>query len=214
MDMTQPQDLSPQDPTRQQPASPGPMLNRRAFMAWAGALTAAAAAPKVAEGASLPLTAQQAASRLLAQCTFGGDLTLIDTVASVGAEAWIDAQRSLPLQPMLPEVVALLNSGATGEEGEYLAFDWVWWQRALTAPDVVRLRVAFALSQIFVISRREDTLYDYSIAPAAFNDVLLRGAFGNFKDLLREVTLSPSMGLYLSHLNNRRSDASLNRFPD
>ncbi|MEO1370713.1 MAG: DUF1800 family protein, partial [Acidobacteriota bacterium] len=203
-------------PPPRDPASAGPTLHRRAFLAWAGALTAAAAAPRVAsaQGGVDSLTARQAASRLLAQCTFGADLDLIDEVASSGAEAWIDAQQALPLRPLLPEVVALIESGATGVEDEYVAFDWVWWQRAMTAPDVLRLRVAFALSQIFVISRREDTLFDYAIAPAAFHDALLRGAFGNFKDLLRDVTLSPSMGLYLSHLNNRRSDPSLNRFPD
>ncbi|MEM8993539.1 MAG: DUF1800 family protein, partial [Acidobacteriota bacterium] len=211
MDTTQTQDL-PQDAP-----SPGPTFDRRAFLAWAGALTAAAAAPRASASgpaADVPLTARQAASRLLAQSTFGGDLDLIDEVASLGAEAWIDAQLALPLQPTLPEVLELIETGATGVEGEYVAFDWVWWQRAMTAPDVVRLRVAFALSQIFVISRREDTLYDLAIAPAAFHDALLRGAFGSFKDLLRDVTLSPSMGLYLSHLNNRRSDPSLNRFPD
>ncbi|MEM1181045.1 MAG: DUF1800 domain-containing protein [Acidobacteriota bacterium] len=193
----------------------GPPLNRRAFLAWAGALTAAAGAPRAASAqGGTTLTARQAASRLLAQATFGGDLALIDQVVSQGDEAWLDAQLALPVQPMLPEVLALHDSGASGEELEYLYFDWIWWQRAMTAPDVLRMRVAFALSQIFVISRREDTLFDYSTAPAAFHDALLRGALGSFKDLLREVTLSPSMGLYLSHLNNRRSDPVANRFPD
>ncbi len=158
------------------------------------------------------LTARQQASRFLAQSTFGGDLSQIDAVMTAGPAGWLDSQLSLPHEPMLPTILPLFN--ADPEENGPFAFDWTWWQSAMTASDLVRQRVASALSQIFVISRRIDVLFDDSRAVGAFWDVLSRHAFGSFRDLLLDVTLQPSMGLYLSHLYNRRSDPAANRFPD
>ncbi|MEM7588204.1 MAG: DUF1800 family protein [Acidobacteriota bacterium] len=210
--------VQPDESTRAEPTSGGPSLDRRRFLAWAGAAGAAAgaaqlSAPKAHAGGTL-LTPRQTASRFLAQCTFGGDLALIDQVMNAGFDNWLDAQMALPVVAFIPEMQQLIDSGAVADGDEYLYLDWIWWQRAMTAPDVLRTRVAFALSQIFVISRRLEMLLDTPKAPGAMQDVLLRGAFGNFRDLLRDVALNPAMGLYLSHLFNRRSDASLNRFPD
>ncbi|MEM7802520.1 MAG: DUF1800 family protein, partial [Chloroflexota bacterium] len=89
-----------------------------------------------------------------------------------------------------------------------------WWQALMTNPDQLRQRVANALSQIMVISTRPDELEDLGTAIGSFHDMLLRHAFGNFRDLLYDVTLHPAMGFYLSHAGNQRSDSSINRFPD
>jgi uncharacterized protein (DUF1800 family) len=89
-----------------------------------------------------------------------------------------------------------------------------WWQQAMASPDLVRQRVALALSEIFVISERFDRLYIAPDGRASYYDMLLRNAFGNYRDLLMDVTRHPAMGMYLSHLNNRKSDPALNRFPD
>ena len=62
--------------------------------------------------------------------------------------------------------------------------------------------------------RQPEELFEDSRATAAYWDLLADNAFGNFKDLLLGITLQPSMGIYLSHLYNRRSDLSINRFPD
>ena len=84
----------------------------------------------------------------------------------------------------------------------------------MAGPDPVRQRIALALSEIFVISERQDTLFLNPAGRADYYDMLLRNAFGNYRDLLMDVTRHPAMGVYLSHLNNRRSDPALNRFPD
>ena len=84
----------------------------------------------------------------------------------------------------------------------------------MTAPDVLRQRVAYALSQIFVVSDNVDVLNIYPAALASYYDVLLNNAFGNFRDLLQAVALHPSMGVFLSHLNNAKADPANNRFPD
>ena len=194
----------------------GPHLDRRRFLQWTSALGATLGAAGSALAMSndpSTLTERQQASRFLAQATFGGDLALIDGVEAAGPAAWLDAQMDLPAQPFLPQIFDLLEQSPDDDETFYL-FDWVWWQRAFTAPDVVRQRVAFALSQIFVTSRRADELWDPAWANGAFWDVLADNAFGNFRDLLLQVALQPSMGIYLSHLHNRRSDPVANRFPD
>jgi uncharacterized protein (DUF1800 family) len=67
--------------------------------------------------------------------------------------------------------------------------------------DLLRQRVALALSELFVISLDSD-LSNQGYGLADYYDVLLRNSFGNFEDMLYEVTLHPCMGFYLSHLNN------------
>ncbi|MCE2862877.1 MAG: DUF1800 domain-containing protein, partial [Opitutaceae bacterium] len=80
-----------------------------------------------------------------------------------------------------------------------------WFKNVLTARDQLRQRVAFALSQILVIS--DVGLGDDSRAEpiANYYDILGNGAFGNFRTLLERVTLSPMMGEYLSSLRNAKA---------
>ncbi len=93
-------------------------------------------------------------------------------------------------------------------------FRFVWWENAIEAPDQLRQRVAFALSQILVVSSQSADLSDSGFGLAAYYDVLLRHAFGNYRDLLEEVTLHPVMGLYLSMARNEKADPSRNIRPD
>ena len=79
--------------------------------------------------------------------------------------------------------------------------------------DQLRQRVAFALSEIFVISDI-DILRDHPYAITTYNDMLLDGAFGNYQRLLRNVSLHPAMGIYLSHINNHKAVPEDNIFPD
>jgi len=92
-----------------------------------------------------------------------------------------------------------------------------WWNQALkagTSADPLRQRVAFALSQIAVISDRVDAIGSSPIAMANYFDMLLRNAFGSYRTFLYDVTLHPCMGAYLSHLRNAKEDAENNLFPD
>jgi uncharacterized protein (DUF1800 family) len=81
-----------------------------------------------------------------------------------------------------------------------------WWQLALTAPDQLRQRVAFALSEIFVVSDVNDALANNAEGATVYYDMLARDAFGNFRQLLEDVTLHPIMGAYLSHLKSPKAD--------
>ena len=94
-----------------------------------------------------------------------------------------------------------------------LHFNYAWWHNMITSEDQLRQRVAYALSQLLVVSSQSD-LGDFGHSLAAYYDILIKHSFGNYKDLLMEVTMSPAMGYYLSHLNNPKANPDENVHPD
>jgi len=88
-----------------------------------------------------------------------------------------------------------------------------WWNIVVHGGDQLRQRVAFALSEIFVISRN-GPLLTYPDARLSYYDTLVRYAFGNFEHLLRAVTYHPAMGRYLSYLGNSKGDPEHGNHPD
>ena len=162
------------------------------------------------------LTTEQEASRFLAQATLGADYDLIQQVASLGIEQWIDAQFALPQSQLLDYVYAeLYDVASIGTETPWRElFRYALWQTTLYGQDLLRQRVALALSEIFVISTETDAIYGVANGAADWYDMLLRNAFGNFRDLLQDVTLHPLMGSFLSHAGNRKTNLAENRFPD
>ncbi|QOV90981.1 DUF1800 family protein [Humisphaera borealis] len=79
-----------------------------------------------------------------------------------------------------------------------------WWRNSITGDDQLRQRVAFALAQIFVVSAQDGTVNGRTEALANYHDMLVDNAFGNFRALLREVTLHPIMGQYLNMRGNTK----------
>lgn len=148
------------------------------------------------------------ASRFLVQATYGPTPEMIVTVQSQGYAAWIENQFTRPLVSHLAYVDALPE-----------AEPWSWharesiWKQAILGPDQLRQRVALALSEIFVVSAEDDDL-GRAEPVAAYMDLLNRNAFGNFRQLLEEVTLSPSMGAYLDMLSNDKEDPETGRNPN
>lgn len=142
----------------------------------------------------------------LTQATFGPTMSDLQPLLAHGAGAWIDGQ--LALAPTLHRpAVQLLGNQPQHRQA-------VWWRRALTAPDQLRQRVAYALSQILVISDVPDNLGSDVHGCAEYYDILVRGAFGRYRDLLRNVALSPQMGKYLSHLQNAKANPTTGARPD
>ena len=141
-------------------------------------------------------TDTNAAARFLIQSTFGPSLNDITNVQSLGYSNWISAQFALPITHHLPVV---LTNMVADPSNPFPSSDWfnTWWQNSVTAPDQLRQRVAFALSEILVVSE-SGTLQDKATALAAYYDTLVDNAFGNYRDLLKAVTLTPAMGLYLN----------------
>jgi uncharacterized protein (DUF1800 family) len=84
----------------------------------------------------------------------------------------------------------------------------------LKGEDQLRLRMAYALSQIFVISLNDGDVDNYDRAVAQWLDILKANSFGNYRDLLQSVSVNPMMGIYLSHLANQKADVNTGRVPD
>jgi uncharacterized protein (DUF1800 family) len=90
----------------------------------------------------------------------------------------------------------------------------VWFEAAINGEDQLRQRVAWALSQYFVIGEPGSNHPNTTERYLNFYDIFVRGAFGNFRNILSEVTWSPHMGYYLSYIDNRKADPSQGTFPD
>ena len=142
-----------------------------------------------------------AASRFLTQATYGPSASDIASVQALGYAGWISNQFSLPITTHLAIVQA---NGILGPYQPYPTALWFssWWQNAVTAPDQLRQRVAFALSEIMVVSQIAPYLGSKSDELAYYYDTLLTNAFGNFRTLLKAVTLTPAMGDYLNMAHN------------
>jgi uncharacterized protein (DUF1800 family) len=161
------------------------------------------------QGPSAPPTAPEAA-RLLTQATFGPTDAGIQQVQSQGINGWITAQLSMPLGTSHE---AYLNAAQTANGGvDNNNFYQTWWRQAISNEDQLRQRVAFALSQIFVISLNDPTVDPRGVA--SYYDMLARNAFGNYRTLLNDVSLHPMMGRYLTFLANQKEDAAGTRTPD
>lgn len=167
------------------------------------------------------------AARLLQQATFGPTLRELDRVQQLGVAAWIDDQlTNAPVslhRPYIEQIYADFNGPRTDLTYLYSEMDnfifgnnctTPFARAALSGPDQLRQRVAFALSQICVISRRDPNLENKPLAVADYYDIFVRNAFGNYDDVLREVTLHPVMGRYLSHIGNQKARPEINQYPD
>lgn len=179
-------------------------------LAWMSPLPAEPVFADGFEAVGLP-PAQVDAARLLAQATFGPRPAEIEAVAASGGPAWIDAQMALPPSSMLAYMRARNDTnGAPEAPIGFGYFTEAWFDRAIRAPDQLRLRVAFALSEIMVVSERGGGLADDGLTLGGYYDLLIANAFGNYRELLEQVTLSPAMGRYLSMYRNRKSDPTQN----
>ncbi len=167
--------------------------------------------PAAAPAVSLTSVTATAAARFLTQATFGPTKTEIDALTGGSIDTWITAQMALPFSSHRTATVA--DRTAFGGSNSFTNWNAIhmqnrqsaWFKLALTAPDQLRQRVAFALSQILVTSDIALGDDDRAEPLANYYDILGNGAFGNFRTLLENVTLSPMMGEYLSSLRNSKA---------
>ena len=160
------------------------------------------------------LTSPAEASRFLAQASYGSSPKDIKALTGRTANEWIEAQFSRP-------PTSLLNTMRYWQQRSGKAITLTdahnaWWYSTVQQ-DQLRQRVAFALSQIFVVSTNGDVSH-FPKGIASYYDMLARNAFGNFRQLLEDVTLHPMMGVYLTHIGNHKerfdSTGKLTQAPD
>lgn len=164
-------------------------------------------------------------TRFLTQATFGPTEEAIKALYESNGDysTWIDEQMAAPRISVLESLDEHMRaSGLNPLNKRNLELDWqkrmllsdVLWERFVHGEDQLRQRVAFALSQIFVISDLSDALFNDTRGIANYHDIMADHAFGNYRDLLEAVTLNPMMGEYLSMVRNEKADASRNIRPD
>lgn len=144
-----------------------------------GAVTATTAGPIGPQPAPDP--AKIHAVRWLEQATFGATPAQLAALMAAGQNAWLAQQFALPASPLplTTDLTVLRNN---------------WYNNMASGKDQLRQRMIFALSQLFVVSADKNP-YANEIQP--WLATLSSHAFGNFNQLLREMTLNPSMGKYL-----------------
>jgi uncharacterized protein (DUF1800 family) len=162
------------------------------------------------------------AFRFLAQSTYGPTEAEVARLISLGDSSnayarWIDDQiANPPVSLQLPTVqtaYAALTNPAQMIGSLNTDRQEIWFRNSITGPDQLRQRVAFALSEIMVVSQ-QSTLQNMPHALADYYDMLARNAFGDFRKLVEDVTLHPAMGVYLNMLGNQKPDAARNIRPD
>lgn len=159
-----------------------------------------------------------AAARFLQHAQFSGSEADIAAVKSQGASAWLDAQMSTPSSIGGWDWLTARGYSAIDSnkfyEMDYHA-NYMAWYQIMASPDGVRRRMALALSEFFVVGiSGVSTLNWPQFAMAHYWDILCNNAFGNYRQLLEEVTLSIAMGEFLNTLGNQKEDAATGRLPD
>lgn len=147
---------------------------------------------KVQIGVANPQVTPAAARRFLEQAAFGPTPSDAANVQTIGYQAWLTQQFNM---------AQVSNySGITSDQSGLPA---LFLANAVTNPDQLRQRVAFALSQIFVTSI-EKLIWNQNMI--LFQNMLLADAFSNFSQIMSDVTLSPAMGQYLDMANNAKAN--------
>jgi len=173
-------------------------------------------------------------SRFLMQATLGFNVETLRQVARQGIENWLQQQLNASLQQrnifenttnqiwqdFRARLLAQYGQAAINGDGNdpALPYKWyfhmAWWHYTLSSQqDLLRQRIAQALSELLVISDNS-SLELNAVGMASYYDLLYQHAFGHYADLLYDVSLHPCMGVYLSHLNNQKADPSRYIHPD
>ena len=172
----------------------------------------------------VPVVNPPDAARFLEQATFGATDADIHNLSMIGYQAWLNQQFNIAPTPAEPgvEMALIVNNPpcAAGDvkcnaalfvqnDADENLVQAAFWQQSLTAPDELRQRIKYALSQIFVISSSNTTsIQSMPRGEAGYYDMLGVDAFGNFRQLLQDVTLSPMMGQFLSMQGNDKGNAT------
>ncbi len=155
---------------------------------------------------------QNEASRFLLQATYGPDDASISAVVSQNYDAWITNQFNTTQTLQMDNLnFQKSKNGGVATFNQY----WnSWWQLANTAPDQLRQRMAFTLSEIYVVSENASILGQFPDGMSLYYDMLSKNALGNFRQLLEDVTVSPMMGEYLNLRGSRKADPTRGTNPN
>jgi len=138
----------------------------------------------------------------------------IAAVKSQGYAAWLETQFAMPVSDSHFDWMVYRGFAVESLRYSLSGADATLWRKLMSAPDTLRQRVALALSEIFVVSMTGLPVGWCGLMSAGYMDLLEQHAFGNYRELLEAVTLSPAMGVFLSMRGNQKEDARTGRMPD
>ncbi|MFN4119865.1 DUF1800 family protein [Acidovorax sp.] len=160
----------------------------------------------------------QEAARFLLQAQFSASTSEIAILRSTTYADWLDSQfaRSAGQRGwdwLNQRGYASISNDTSYYDNSYPG-DYMIWNQLMTAPDQLRKRVALALSEICVVSLTGLDFSWRSHAIAHYWDQLVANAFGNYRQVLEDVTLNPAMGFYLNTRGNQKENPATGRLPD
>jgi uncharacterized protein (DUF1800 family) len=156
------------------------------------------------------------AARFLLQASLSASTAAIAEVRSEGFGPWLDRQFATANSQSARNFFADRGFDRVDANRYYngaITGDYMIWSQLLSGGNPVRKRIAFALSEFFVVSLSGISLTWRGPAIGEYWDILNRHAFGNFRDLLQDITLNPAMGVFLNTRGNRAADGR-GRVPD
>ncbi len=163
-------------------------------------------------------TTDAEAARFLLQAQLSASTEDIAAVRSLGFAAWLSSQFAAPAGQKgwdwLNERGYDSSAAGTAYYDQSYPADFMIWKQLITSPDGLRKRMAFALSEIFVVSTSGIANRWRSHLMASWWDMLSGNALGNFRKLLEDATLHPAMGVYLNMRGSQKENASTGRQPD
>ena len=154
------------------------------------------------------------AARFLAQAAPGGSRTAIAAVQAAGYSGWLDAQFATPRSLSHWDWLITNGYGAEAFRNNAQGLEPTLWRKFIASPDALRQRVVLALSEILVVSVLGVSTAFRQFAIANYVDILEENAFGNFRVLLEQVSLSTAMGYYLTYRGNAKANTNTGSQPD
>lgn len=210
------------------------------FAGWTGnvsnvaAIDDASTTVRIVSGSAITVTATyqqipvsristpEEASRFLAKASFGPSIEDINALVGMDADEWLRAEFDKPMSEFQPAMIAIMDNLASqttdfvnrnnSPYNEYVNSELML--ATIRNEDQLRMRMMFALSQIVVVGGDIATHDSRSGRGLLFLDALLKNSFGNYRNLLEEVTLTPAMAEWLTYINNEAGDPSIGREPD
>jgi uncharacterized protein (DUF1800 family) len=210
-----------------EPCEPSPAPFSAASVAGAAALLAScgggggsspAEAPPPASTPPAPPTAAMPtrlqAARFLGQAAMGASRADIDQVASLGYDGWLQTQFNMPRSVSHWDWLVSAGYATAATVNSQAGFDPVMWRQLIASPDQLRQRVGMALLDILVVGIDGFNVGWRQFAMAAYVDVLMDNAFGNFRNLLEQVSTSAAMGYFLTFIGSRKANPATGAVPD
>lgn len=157
------------------------------------------------------------ALRFLLHAQFAVSEADLDAVRGSGYAGWLGNRYAAPTSQSGWDWLESRGYGQVDANRYYNASypaDYMVWHQLLSSPDQMRQRMAFSLSEFFVVSTTGINSRWKGHMMAAYWDVLTTHAFGNFRDLLEAVTLNAAMGVYLNMRGNQKENPAKGRLPD